>query len=101
VVGRNVNVFDSTAAAIETDTGLTDMAKCARWVAIAAWWGYGRACRTGAAFDRRDAPTQRLNRHMESALKGHPYVKCDRLACWDLLWPPGQPSGVAGRPVRR
>src|SRR5262245_12804269 len=97
--GKSVTVFDSTVIAIETDTGLV---------------GYGEVCPLGPAYLPAYAagvraglaelapkllgedPTQlaRLNRVMDAALKGHPYVKSAvDVACWDLL---GQ---VAGLPV--
>lgn len=97
--GKSVTVFDSTVVAVETDRGLV---------------GYGEVCPLGPAYLPAYAagvraglaelapkllgedPTQlaRLNRVMDAALKGHPYVKSAvDVACWDLL---GQ---VAGLPV--
>jgi cis-L-3-hydroxyproline dehydratase len=97
--GKAVTMFDSTIVGVETDTGLV---------------GYGEVCPLGpfylAAYAKgvragigelgphllgRD-PLQLgcLNRRMDAALKGHPYVKSAiDIACWDLL---GQ---VAGQPV--
>jgi cis-L-3-hydroxyproline dehydratase len=89
--GKSVSVFDSTVVAIETDTGLT---------------GYGEVCPLGpfylpayAAGARAGiaelAPhligadplqLERINRRMDAALQGHPYVKSALdMACWDLL----------------
>src|SRR6188474_2583722 len=95
--GNVVTVFDSTVVAVETDAGLT---------------GYGEVCPLGPAYLPAYAagvraglkelapkligedPTQlgRLNRRMDAALKGHPYVKSAvDVACWDLL---GQQAGL-------
>ena len=97
--GKSVDVFDSTIVGVETDTGLT---------------GWGEVCPLGpfylpayAAGVRSgikelaphligEDPTQpgKLNRRMDAAMKGHPYVKSGiDIACWDIL---GQ---VAGLPV--
>jgi len=97
--GKSVTVFDSTVVGIETDEGVV---------------GYGEVCplgpsylpayasgvRTGIAelgphlLGEDPLELSRLNRRMDSALKGHPYVKSAiDIACWDIL---GQ---VAGQPV--
>jgi L-alanine-DL-glutamate epimerase-like enolase superfamily enzyme len=97
--GKSVSVFDSTVVAVETDAGLV---------------GHGEVCPLGpfylpayAAGARAgiaelgphllgEDPTQlaRLNRRMDAALQGHPYVKSALdMACWDIL---GQ---AAGQPV--
>src|SRR4051812_542247 len=89
--GKSVTVFDSTVVAVETDTGIT---------------GYGEVCPLGPAYLPAYAagvrtglkelapkllgedPTQlgKLNRVMDAALKGHPYVKSGvDVACWDIL----------------
>jgi L-alanine-DL-glutamate epimerase-like enolase superfamily enzyme len=89
--GKSVSVFDSTVVAVETDAGIT---------------GYGEVCPLGpfylpayAAGARTgiaelaphligEDPTQlaRLNRRMDAALQGHPYVKSAiDIACWDIL----------------
>jgi L-alanine-DL-glutamate epimerase-like enolase superfamily enzyme len=95
--GKSVSVFDSTIVAVHTDDGLT---------------GYGEACPLGPFYlpayaegvraglrelgphllglDPRELA--QLNRRMDAALKGHPYVKSAvDMACWDLL---GQSSGL-------
>jgi len=95
--GKSVTVFDSTVVAVETDAGIT---------------GYGEVCPLGPAYLPAYAagvraglkelaprligedPTQlaRLNRVMDAALKGHPYVKSAvDVACWDIL---GQKAGL-------
>lgn len=89
--GKTVEVFDSTVVRVETETGLA---------------GFGEACPLGPAYlpayaagvragiaelgphligeDPRELI--RLNRRMDAALKGHPYVKSALdIACWDLL----------------
>ena len=95
--GKSVNVFDSTIVGVETDTGLI---------------GYGEVCPLGPFYLPAyaegvrsglrelgphllgDDPLQltKLNRKMDAALKGHPYVKSGiDIACWDLL---GQATGM-------
>jgi len=95
--GKSVTVFDSTIVGVETDTGLI---------------GYGEACPLGPFYLPAYAegvraglrelgphligedPCQlgKLNRLMDAALKGHPYVKSGiDIACWDLL---GQVTGL-------
>jgi cis-L-3-hydroxyproline dehydratase len=95
--GKSVDVFDSTIVRVETDTGLV---------------GHGEVCPLGPFYLPAYAegvragikelgphligedPTQlgRLNRRMDAALKGHPYVKSGiDMACWDIL---GQAAGL-------
>jgi L-alanine-DL-glutamate epimerase-like enolase superfamily enzyme len=95
--GKSVAVFDSTVVAVETDEGIA---------------GYGEVCPLGPAYLPAYAagvraglkelapklvgedPTQlgKLNRVMDAALKGHPYVKSAvDVACWDVL---GKVSGL-------
>ncbi len=97
--GKSVSVFDSTVVAVETDAGIT---------------GYGEVCPLGpfylpayAAGARAgivelgphllgEDPTQlsKLNRCMDAALQGHPYVKSAiDMACWDIL------GKATGQPV--
>lgn len=97
--GKAVDVFDSTIVAVEGDDGTV---------------GYGEVCPLGPFYLPAYAggvragiaelgphligedPTElnRLNRRMDAALKGHPYVKSGiDIACWDLL------GKVAGLPV--
>jgi len=89
--GKGVAVFDSTIVRVETDTGLA---------------GHGEVCPLGPFYlpayaegvrsglrelgphllgqDPRELA--KLNRRMDAALKGHPYVKSGiDIACWDLL----------------
>src|SRR5436190_5898439 len=95
--GKSVTVFDSTIVGVETDTGLI---------------GYGEVCPLGPFYLPAYAegvrarfrelwphllgadPRQllKLNRVMDAALKGHPYVKSGiDIACWDIL---GQATGM-------
>jgi cis-L-3-hydroxyproline dehydratase len=97
--GKSVSVFDSTIVAIETDQGVT---------------GYGEVCPLGPFYLPAYAqgartgigelgphllgedPTEigKLNRRMDAALQGHPYVKSAiDIACWDIL------GKVTGQPV--
>jgi L-alanine-DL-glutamate epimerase-like enolase superfamily enzyme len=97
--GKSVTVFDSTIVRVDTDEGLS---------------GFGEVCPLGPFYLPAYAegvragirelgphllgedPCQlsKLNRVMDAALKGHPYVKSGiDIACWDIL---GQ---AAGRPV--
>src|SRR3954470_17294173 len=95
--GKSVSVFDSTIIGVETDCGLV---------------GYGEVCPLGPYYLPAYAegvrsglrelgphvlgadPRQlgKLNRVMDAALKGHPYVKSGiDIACWDIL---GQAAGL-------
>jgi L-alanine-DL-glutamate epimerase-like enolase superfamily enzyme len=97
--GKAVTVFDSTVVRVETDQGLV---------------GHGEVCPLGPFYlpaypagaraglaelgphllgaDPREL--HKLDRRMEAALKGHPYVKSAvDMACWDLL------GKAAGLPV--
>lgn len=95
--GKSVDVFDSTVVRVETDAGVV---------------GHGEVCPLGPVYLPAYAagvragllelapnligqdPTQltKLNRFMDRALKGHPYVKSAvDIACWDIL---GQAAGV-------
>ncbi len=94
--GHSVTVFDSTVVAVETDAGIT---------------GYGEVCPLGPAYLPAYAagartgiaelapsligldPTETgvINRRMDHAMRGHPYVKSALdMACWDIL---GKASG--------
>ncbi|HEY1861082.1 MAG TPA: cis-3-hydroxy-L-proline dehydratase [Gemmataceae bacterium] len=89
--GKSVTVFDSTVVAVETNSGVT---------------GYGEVCPLGPFYlpayangvragiaelgphliGEDPLQLQKLNRRMDAALKGHPYVKSGiDLACWDIL----------------
>ncbi len=95
--GKSVEVFDSTIVEVETDSGML---------------GYGEVCPLGPFYLPAYAEGVRagirelgphllgsdprqldvLNRRMDAALKGHPYVKSGiDMACWDIL---GQVAGL-------
>lgn len=97
--GKSVEVFDSTVVEVETDGGLRGVGEvCPLGPAyLPAYAGGVRAGlrQIGPAVLGQD-PTQLgcLNRAMDAALKGHPYVKSGvDVACWDLL------GRIAGQPV--
>jgi len=95
--GNAVSVFDSTVVAVDTDAGLT---------------GFGEICPLGPAYLPAYASGARagiaelaphligadpralgqINERMDTAMRGHPYVKSAiDVACWDLL---GKASGL-------
>jgi L-alanine-DL-glutamate epimerase-like enolase superfamily enzyme len=89
--GKAVSVFDSTVVAIETDTGITGHGEVCP---LGPFYlpAYAAGVRTGIAelgpHLIGEDPTQlaRLNRRMDAALQGHPYVKSAiDMACWDIL----------------
>lgn len=95
--GKSVSVFDSTIVEVITDTGLTGWGEVCP---LGPFYlpAYAEGVRAGIrelgphliGFD----PTQigLLNRRMDAALQGHPYVKSGiDMACWDLL---GKVSGL-------
>jgi len=97
--GKSVSVFDSTIVRIETDAGVTGWGEVCP---LGPFYlpAYGRGVRAGleelAPHLIGQDPTQLLvvNRLMDAALKGHPYVKSPLdMACWDIL------GKVAGLPV--
>jgi L-alanine-DL-glutamate epimerase-like enolase superfamily enzyme len=92
-----VEAFDTTVVGIETDEGVT---------------GYGEACPLGPVYlpsyaggvragirelgprllGENPLHLEKLNQHMDRAMKGHPYVKSPiDVACWDIL---GKVSGL-------
>ncbi|MDS1137256.1 cis-3-hydroxy-L-proline dehydratase [Nitratireductor indicus] len=89
--GNFVEVFDSTVVAIETDSGLTGYAECCP-LGSAYLPSYARGVRAGMEEIAPKLigldPTNlgAINRAMDAALRGHPYVKAPLdIACWDLL----------------
>jgi cis-L-3-hydroxyproline dehydratase len=94
-----VSVFDSTVVEIETDEGVVGYGEvCPLGPFYLA--AYGAGCRAGvrelAPHILGEDPTEldKLNRLMDAAMKGHPYVKSAiDMACWDIL------GKVAGLPV--
>ncbi len=97
--GNFVEVFDSTVVAVETDAGITGYAECCP-LGSAYLPAYAKGVRAGLeeigpkiiGLDPRDLWV--LNRHMDSVLRGHAYVKAPiDIACWDIL------GKAAGLPV--
>lgn len=95
--GKSVTVFDSTVVRIETDSGLSGHGEVCP-LGPAYLPAYGPGVRTGLAelapalLGEDPRQLERLNRRMDAALKGHPYVKSALdIACWDLL---GQITGL-------
>jgi L-alanine-DL-glutamate epimerase-like enolase superfamily enzyme len=95
--GKSVSVFDSTIVEIETDSGLTGFGEVCPLgpFYLPAFAGGARAgiAELGPHLIGED-PRQvdRLNRRMDAALQGHPYVKSAiDMACWDLL---GKATGL-------
>lgn len=95
--GKSVSVFDSTIVAIETDEGVTGWGEVCP---LGPFYlpAFGPGARTGIAelgphllgLDPRELGA--INRRMDAALKGHPYVKSALdMACWDIL---GRASGL-------
>jgi len=89
--GKEVTVFDSTIVRIETDHGEVGYGEVCPLgpFYLAAYAGGVRAgLRELAPHLLGEDPRQlgRLNRRMDQALKGHPYVKSALdIACWDIL----------------
>jgi L-alanine-DL-glutamate epimerase-like enolase superfamily enzyme len=89
--GKSVSVFDSTIVRVDTDAGVVGWGEVCP---LGPFYlpAYGRGVRAGleelAPHLIGEDPTQlqRLNRRMDAALKGHPYVKSPvDMACWDIL----------------
>jgi L-alanine-DL-glutamate epimerase-like enolase superfamily enzyme len=89
--GHFVEVFDSTVVAVETDAGITGYAECCP---LGATYlpAYARGVRAGLEEIAPHLigldPTNLggVNRAMDRALGGHPYVKAPvDVACWDIL----------------
>jgi len=89
--GNSVEVFDSTVVSVHTDAGITGYGEiCPLGPAYLA--AYAAGARTGIAELAPHLlgldPTQLevMNRRMDQALRGHPYVKSALdMACWDVL----------------
>jgi L-alanine-DL-glutamate epimerase-like enolase superfamily enzyme len=95
--GKSVSVFDSTLVELETDAGLHGWGEVCP---LGPFYlpAYASGARTGIAelaphvlgADPREVGV--LDRRLDAALKGHPYVKSAiDMACWDVL---GQAAGV-------
>ena len=89
--GKSVAVFDSTIVRVETDTGLVGHGEACP-LGAAYLPAYARGVRAGLAelaprlLGEDPRQLEKLNRTMDAALKGHPYVKSAiDIACWDIL----------------
>jgi L-alanine-DL-glutamate epimerase-like enolase superfamily enzyme len=96
--GKSVSVFDSTIVAIETDEGATGYGEVCP---LGPFYlpAYAQGARTGIAelgphlLGEDPRELGKLNRRMDAALQGHPYVKSAiDMACWDIL---GKATGQA------
>jgi L-alanine-DL-glutamate epimerase-like enolase superfamily enzyme len=97
--GKSVTVFDSSVVQIDTDEGVTGFGEVCP---LGPFYlpAYGNGVRAGIAelgphlLGEDPLQLQKLNRRMDAALKGHPYVKSGiDMACWDIL------GKVTGQPV--
>jgi cis-L-3-hydroxyproline dehydratase len=89
--GKSVSVFDSTVVAVETDQGITGYGEVCP---LGPFYlpAYAQGARTGIAelgphlLGENPTEIDKLNRRMDAALQGHPYVKSALdMACWDIL----------------
>lgn len=89
--GKSVLVFNSIVVSVETDAGVTGWGEvCPLGPAYLA--AYANGVRAGLAelaphlIGENPLTLAQLNRRMDAALKGHPYVKSAvDMACWDIL----------------
>jgi L-alanine-DL-glutamate epimerase-like enolase superfamily enzyme len=95
--GKSVTVFDSTLVRVETDAGLAGHGEVCP---LGPFYlpAYANGVRTGLRelgphlLGEDPRALLKLNRRMDAALKGHPYVKSGiDIACWDIL---GQASNL-------
>lgn len=89
--GKSVRVFDSTIVRVETDANLVGWGEVCP---LGPFYlpAYATGARAGIAelapalLGADPLQLGRINRSMDAALKGHPYVKSAiDMACWDLL----------------
>jgi len=89
--GKAVTVFDSTIVEVETDAGITGHGEVCP---LGPFYlpAYANGVRAGIAelgphlLGEDPRQLQQLQRRMDAALKGHPYVKSAiDMACWDIL----------------
>lgn len=95
--GKSVTVFDSTVVRVETDAGIVGHGEVCP---LGPFYlpAYAEGVRTGLRelgphlIGEDPRQLSKLNRLMDAALKGHPYVKSGLdMACWDVL---GQATGL-------
>src|ERR1041385_9155441 len=89
--GKSVGIFDSTVVRLETDTGLAGHGEVCP---LGPFYlpAYAEGVRTGLRelgphlIGEDPLQVGRINRIMDKAFKGHPYVKSGiDIACWDIL----------------
>lgn len=89
--GKSVSVFDSTVVQIDTDEGITGWGEVCP---LGPFYlpAFGQGARAGIyelgphLIGESPLELTKLNRRMDAALKGHPYVKSAiDMACWDIL----------------
>ena len=89
--GKSVTTFDSTVVQVDTDAGVTGFGEVCP---LGPYYlpAYAQGVRAGVAelgphlLGEDPCQLGRLNRTMDAALKGHPYVKSGiDMACWDIL----------------
>ncbi len=89
--GKSVSVFDSTVVQVDTDAGITGFGEVCP---LGPFYlpAYANGVRAGIAelgphlIGEDPLQLGMLNRRMDAALKGHPYVKSGiDMACWDIL----------------
>jgi L-alanine-DL-glutamate epimerase-like enolase superfamily enzyme len=95
--GNAVSVFDSTVVRVDTDEGITGWGEICP-LGPAYLPAYARGARAGIAelapqlLGADPRALGELNELMDSAMRGHPYVKSAiDMACWDIL---GMASGL-------
>jgi L-alanine-DL-glutamate epimerase-like enolase superfamily enzyme len=95
--GNVVNVFDSTIVGVETDKSVTGFGEVCP-LGPAYLPAYASGARTGitelapSLIGLDPTELEAINRRMDSAMRGHPYVKSALdMACWDIL---GKVSGL-------
>jgi L-alanine-DL-glutamate epimerase-like enolase superfamily enzyme len=95
--GKSVSVFDSTVVRVDTDEGATGWGEVCP---LGPFYlpAFGQGARAGIyelgphLLGASPIEPARLNRRMDVALKGHPYVKSAiDMACWDVL---GKATGL-------
>jgi L-alanine-DL-glutamate epimerase-like enolase superfamily enzyme len=95
--GKSVKTFDSTIVGVETDEGVSGCGEvCPLGPVYLA--SYAKGVRVGieelgpSLLGENPLHLEKLNRLMDQAMKGHPYVKSAiDVACWDIL---GKVSGL-------
>ena len=97
--GKAVTVFDTTVVAVHTDAGVVGFGEVCP---LGPFYlpAYAAGVRAGIAelgphlLGHNPLELAALNRRMDAALKGHPYVKSGLdMACWDIL------GKATGQPV--